>query len=89
MDLITPNKEIIRRICILNGGTTCCISRSNNNEFIELLVDIKEDQLKKFTYELTEWTGANYKAYNTSSNAFKAGALSHIKETILPININL
>jgi hypothetical protein len=63
MDSITPNKEIIRRICILNGGTCCYISHTKGDSFIEVLADIKHEMLDNFSQELSEWTGINYKVY--------------------------
>ena len=84
MKSITPNREIIRRICILNGGSTCYISYSTENNFIEILADIKISNLSHFEKELKEWTGINYKVYSTENNT---GATSkHIQEKILPID---
>ncbi len=48
MNSITPNKETIRRICILNGATCCYISYARGNNFIEILTDIKEEKLNNF-----------------------------------------
>ncbi len=57
MDSITPNKEIIRRICILNGGTCCYICHTKGDAFIEILTDITEERLNNFSKELSEWSG--------------------------------
>ncbi len=84
MTLITPNREIIRRICILNGGSICYISYSTENNFIEVLTDIKTSNLSNFEKELKEWTGINYKVYSTKNSTKETS--EHIQEKILPIN---
>jgi tRNA G10 N-methylase Trm11 len=83
MDTITPNKEIIRRICILNGGTYCYISHTKGDNFIEILADIKEEKLTSFSKELSEWSGINYKVYSIHSQAYKKNKLEHINDKIL------
>ncbi len=84
MDSITPNKEIIRRICILNGGLTCYISHAKGEDFIEVLTDVNEDKLALFATELKEWSGVNYKIYNLNKTA-ETSLLKRINKKILPI----
>jgi len=84
MDSITPNKEIIRRICILNGGTNCYISHTTGDNFIEVLADIEQDRLIHFATELKEWSGVNYKTYSIN-NTPEEQNFQHINEQILPI----
>jgi hypothetical protein len=85
MNLITPNKEIIRRICILNGGTCCYISHTRGHAYIEVLVDIEDKKLNQFSQQLTEWTGIDYKVYNINKQDNIRTTLGHINNKILPI----
>ena len=86
MDSITPNKEIIRRICILNGGTCCYISHTKGDAFLEILTDIKEEKLNNFSKELSDWSGIRYKVYSVKSETDSKTQLSHINDKILPIS---
>ena len=85
MNSIRPNKEIIRRICLLNGGTTCYISHTKGDDFIEVAADIEKNQLINFAIELKEWSGMNYKTYHIDNSTTKEDLLQHINEKILPI----
>ena len=85
MNSIRPNKEIIRRICILNGGTTCYISHTKGDDFVEVLADIEKNQLVSFATELKEWSGINYKTYRIADSTPTERCLQHINEKILPI----
>jgi hypothetical protein len=86
MDSITPNKEVIRRICILNGGTCCYISHIKGDAFIEILTDITEERLNNFSKELSEWSGINYKVFSLKTPSDNKNEISHINNKILPIN---
>jgi hypothetical protein len=89
MDSITPNKEIIRRICILNGATCCYISHTKGDAFLEILTDIKEEKLNSFSKELSEWSGINYKVYSLDAQKNDEQTVDHINNKILPIdNLN-
>ena len=88
MNALTPNKEIIRRICILNGATCCYISHTEGNTFLEILTDIKEEKLNNFSKELKEWSGINYKVYSMDGKNAKERKLGHINNKILPITNN-
>ena len=83
MNSITPNKETIRRICILNGATRCYISHTRGDDFIEILTDIKEEKLNNFSKELTQWSGINYKVYSIGGK--NKSLLDHINIKILPM----
>lgn len=86
MESITPNKEIIRRICILNGGACCYILHTKGDSFIEVLTDIEYEILNRFSQELSEWTGINYKVYTIKKKERRNTILKHINNKILPIN---
>ena len=87
MNSITPNKEIIRRICLLNGGTTCYIAHRKGKQYIEVLSDIKEENLEQFSKELSEWSGVNYKVHSMENKNSEGKLLNHINNKILPIQI--
>ncbi len=85
MNSITPNKEIIRRICILNGGTTCYIGHKKGEQYLEVLSDIKEENLERFAKELSEWSGVSYKVYSMGKQNSGGELLNRINNKILPI----
>ena len=87
MHTITPNKEVIRRICLLNGATTCYIAKTKGKQSIEVLVDIKEVNLTHFSKELSEWSGIMYQVYSLNTYKNNDHTVRHIKEKILPIEI--
>ena len=82
IDSITPNKEVIRRICILNGGTCCYISYTKGSAFIEVLTDTTEERLNNFSKELGEWSGINYKVFSLKVSNNNKNEISHINHKI-------
>lgn len=82
---VTPNKEIIRRICLIHGGTHCFIAPSDSEQCIDILANIETDKLDVFTKELHEWTGMNYRVYSTLNKNLSADIDKRITQQILPI----
>ena len=85
MDAISPNREIIRRICILNGGTICYISCKKDHQYIDVLADVAKEKLNDFAKELMEWSGVNYHVYSIHDEPSLKYEHLHIDEQILPL----
>ena len=59
----TPNKEIVRRICILSGGSICYIRVDTGDEYVDVLTDIEESNLNNCLQELESWAGMKFRIY--------------------------
>ncbi len=83
----TPNKESIRRICILHGGSYCILHVDTGAEHVEVLTDITDERLPICEKELEAWCGMKFKLFNEGS---KDKIVKHIRisgEKILPIKM--
>lgn len=81
MNSITPNRELIRRICLINKGSECYISIDNDKQIIIIYVDIPANKHTQLIHELHEWSGMNYQVEYTKDNELELIG----KEKILPI----
>jgi len=81
----TPNKETIRRICILHGCSYCFINVDTRTEHTDVLTDIIDKKMIACLKELEDWCGMKFKLYNEQSPAEKIKQISTSGEKILPI----
>ena len=83
----TPNKESIRRICILYGGSFCILHVDTGAEHVEVLTDIADERLPICEKELEAWCGMKFKLFNERSNDEKTEPIRLSGEKILPIKM--
>ena len=83
----TPNKETIRRICILQGGTECYIQVNTGNEYVNILTDIENQNLDQCLSELESWCGMKFQLFNEDSESKYTNKIKLNGEKILPIDI--
>ena len=81
----TPNKEIIRRICHLNGATKCHLFVATGDEFAEVLTDIPTDKIASCITELEQWAGIKFRLFNFKNNKDDISNILSKGEIILPI----
>ena len=60
-----PNKESVRRICLLSGGSFCYILLATEDDSIAVLSDIKADEIANCEKELQNWCGMKFRVYST------------------------
>jgi len=66
--LTTPNKEIIRRICHLNGATKCYLYIDTGDEYAEILTNISSEKIGDCISELEQWAGIKFRVFNYKNN---------------------
>ena len=64
MAFTTPNKESIKRICILSGASLCYLRVNTGDEYAEVLTDIKEKELQNCLQSLKDWCGMKFRLYS-------------------------
>jgi len=42
----TPNKESIRRICLLSGASFCYLLVDTDNDYVDVLSDLKQEEME-------------------------------------------
>jgi len=82
----TPNKETVRRICILQGGTECYIQVNTGNEYVNILTNIENQNLEQCVWELESWCGMKFKLFNEDSESETSDRIRLNGEKILPID---
>jgi len=83
--LTTPNKEIIRRICRLNGASKCYLVVDTNDEYVEILTDIPSAKKDICITELEEWAGVKFRIFNFEDDKDLVSSIKSSGEIILPI----
>ena len=83
----TPNKESIRRICILHGGNYCYLLVDTGADHVEVLMNIANNRMESCCKELESWCGMEFKLLNEGSNDDEIKRVSVSGEKILPIEI--
>ena len=81
----TPNKETIRRICILNGATTCYLYTPEDTPKVMLVIDIKDDKVNSIEEELKSWCGMPFKVYSSLAKCEQTHIIQQHGVKILPI----
>ncbi len=83
----TPNKESIRRICILHGGSYCYLQVNTGAEHVEVLMNITNERVENCLKELEAWCGMKFKLINEESTDDEIKRITLLGEKILPITI--
>ena len=87
MSLTTPNKETIRRLCLLHKVTFCYLQIKTNTKYVDLFTDIEDFNIDLFTQELESWCGMKFNVYNLSSNTVAIEQLKKEGKNIYPIKL--
>jgi hypothetical protein len=82
-----PNKETIRRICILNGGTNCYLLAATKYNNTMVLMDIAEDRTCSVKVELKSWCGMKIRVFTYEKDTEEKEEILAKGERILPIYI--
>jgi len=64
MAITTPNKETVRRVCLLSGATCCYILVDTGDEYVDVLADIKKEEIKHCVKSLHDWGGMKFRLYS-------------------------
>lgn len=84
----TPNKETVRRICLLSGASICYLLVDTGDEYAEVVTDIELPDLENCINELKSWCGMNFRLYTTKQATDYKNKIARIRacgEKILPI----
>jgi len=80
-----PNKESVRRICMLHGATDCYLLVDTDNEFVQVLSNIDDDKKAECLNDLVAWCGMKFQIFNMNSKKVKIHTIKKQGEKILPI----
>jgi len=86
MPTTTPNIETIRRISILFKAKYCYLLIIPDDPVIQILVDIKKNQLNNYKSEIESWCGMKFYIFNNETA--HTNTINNIKKNgtkILPI----
>ncbi len=83
----TPNKEIVRRICHLQGATECYLFVDTGDEAVEVLTNIADGAIENCLNELESWAGMKFRVSNFSKNKKEISLIQSKSEQILPIKL--
>ena len=81
----TPNKEIVRRICVMNDASFCYLLVEYSSATIKLYANIPDNLILKANEELLSWCGMPFKIYNDNSETLLINNIMNKGEKILPI----
>lgn len=85
MWLVTPNKESVRRISILNNANYCYLLILPNDPLVHILSDVDTHSLEKYKDELESWCGMKFKVYDETKEVMMISRIKNQGEKILPI----
>ncbi len=68
MAITTPNKEAVRRICLLSGGNFCYLLVNTHNDYAYVLSDIKQEETANCQKELESWCGMKFRVFTTQNS---------------------
>jgi len=83
----TPNKEVVRRICVMNGASFCYLLAEYSVESVVIFTDIPDRLITAASNELVSWCGMNFKIYNENSKSKTINNIKFKGEKILPIKM--
>ena len=83
----TPNKEIVRRLCLLHGVSECYILSEEDQHHVDVLADIIDNKLDGFNKELEAWAGMSFHVFNKGSKTEKVEKIIKTGVKILPVNL--
>ncbi len=75
----TPNKEAVRRICLLSGGSFCYLLVDTGDEYVDVLSDLKQEALDNCQKELESWCGMKFRVFTTQKNTTEDFIVRNIK----------
>lgn len=71
-----PNKESVRRLCLLSGGSFCYILFTAEDDGIAVLSDIQADKIAHCEEELQNWCGMKFRVYSTLLESTSAALIN-------------
>jgi hypothetical protein len=87
----TPNKESVRRICLLSGGSFCYLLVDTDNDYVDVLSDLKQEEIENCQKELESWCGMKFRVFSTQKNStdnFIIKKIQRCGEKLWPIEHN-
>ncbi len=82
----TPNKETIRRLCLLHKVNSCYLLSDRSTVFVDLLIELEDKHSELFKQELESWCGMKFKLFNKSSNEKDIIRIKNEGELIYPLS---
>ena len=83
-----PNKEIVRRICILFQIKQCWMTNPSQYEASKLLVSLDNKKIDLFKKELKDWSGINFDVYSVNSKSTFADDIKLNGIILLPLELD-
>ena len=80
-----PNKETIRRLCLLHEVKSCYLLSDTNSIFVDVLVDIGNQKSELFCQELESWCGMRFKIFTLDSDEVQIIRMKKYGEIIYPL----
>ena len=68
MAYTTPNKESIRRLCLLHKVESCYLLSDTGTVFVDLYLEFDTQHTEQLREELESWCGMKFRIYNNKSN---------------------
>ena len=87
MSHTTPNKEIIRRLCLLFRLDYCYLLTDTQTEYVDIFVNISNEKKNEFLEELESWSGMKFRVFNVDSNKNDIYLIQTKGEKIYPVSI--
>ena len=85
MSNTTPNKETIRRFCLLFRVSYCYLLTDTKTEYANLFLDISNKKKDELLHELESWCGMKFKLLNLTSNEDEITQVKTRGERIYPL----
>lgn len=86
MNRTIPNKESVRRVCLLSGASECYISVSTEDEYIDVLANVERKEMKHCLQELENWCGMKFRLHTLYEDTPASFQIKSQGEKILPID---
>ena len=81
----TPNKETIRRLCLLHKVEFCYLLSDTDSVFVHVLVDIENQKKESFCQELESWCGMKFEIFTLDSDEVNIIRMKRYGEKIYPL----
>ena len=81
-----PNKETIRRLCLLHKVESCYLLSDTKSVFVDLLIELEDQHTELFRQELESWCGMKFKLFNKNSNEKDIIRIKNEGELIYPLS---
>jgi len=83
----TPNKETIRRLCLLHKVEFCYLLSEKSSEYVDILITLEDQYLEIFEQELESWCGMRFKLFNKKSNKKDIMRIKNKGDKIYPLKL--